>query len=164
VYKKWTPGTKDTQFLPPLAEGAALSQKFISECNGFTEFRVWVNAGGSPKDGMTEFILRDITDQTILGQEALADGLLFDEGWYLLKFVPDWASAGKTYQLDVSNKDSSASPGMKLAFYNTTSVSTIGELRLDGQLTDGTIIFQYGCITGLDKAWWQVSHNRGANK
>lgn len=122
-----------------------------------SELRVWLEASGASADGVTKFLLKDLTRQTILGQQSITDNQLPAGGWHTLKFAPDWSSAGKTYQLDISSKRLSGGIGVKVAYYNATSVSTIGEVQLNGQLVDGTIIDQYGCISGFEKIRWLIS-------
>jgi uncharacterized membrane protein len=158
VYKKWSPSTVDTLFLPPLGEETSLSQTLIPECNGMSELRVWLDASRASINGVTEFNLEDLAHQTLLEQQSITDNRLPAGGWHTLKFAPDWSSAGKTYQLTINSKRLSGGIGIEVAYYDATSISTIGEARLNAQLINGAILYQYGCISGLEKVRWLISN------
>jgi hypothetical protein len=55
-YKNWAPNDVYSASVSPTL---SLKQEVIAECNGLTEFRVWLDASEADPQGATEFSLPD---------------------------------------------------------------------------------------------------------
>jgi len=154
IYKYWTP---NASFSPPLSQEMTLTQSFTPTCDGMTEIRVWMDASGSLENERTEFILSDGASHLPIFAQTISNKQLPHQGWYTLDFDPDWHSTGKTYSLTIQTAALQGTLGPRLA-YNSVLVNTVSKLTFDGQPVDQNLIYQYGCIAGLEKTWWSISH------
>jgi uncharacterized membrane protein len=145
-YKNWAP---EALYSAPINDQLILSQEIVPECNGVSEVRVWVDATGADPKGITEFVLKDVyLGQTItsidMGNSELPHG-----DWYSLRFQPDWESNGKFYLLTIlGNTHSSSGPR---AAYSLRPEYPAGKLFENDQPLDKDLIFQTGCLVGLEK-------------
>jgi len=141
-YKNWAP---DELYSSPISNQLTLKQEIVLECNGATEIRVWVNGKDADPAGSTEFVLQDVN----LGREIIRNVVAnseFPEGsWFTLQFEPDWESNGKFYLLTISSGDS----GPRIA-YSLRAEYPAGKLYENDQSVPNDMIFQTGCVAGLD--------------
>ncbi|HUH95730.1 MAG TPA: DUF2142 domain-containing protein [Anaerolineales bacterium] len=156
AYKNFAPLTTSS---PSLSEGTVLMQEMVPTCDGMTSVRVRVNSRGEDSAGQLQFTLTHAADNSTLMRTSVANASLPNDDWYTLYFTPDWHSAGGTYDLIISGKDSPPGAGPWLA-YSIRPEYPQGTLYENGQASDHDILFQYGCLVGLQKEW-QVLFQRG---
>ena len=155
LYKYWNP---DSSYSPPVSGGPGLVQKFQPICNGMTEIQVWVNASGTNGEEKTDFRLQESGSGTVLVERSVANATLPEGAWYLLKFDPEWKSAGKPFTLTI-HADPPSDAGPRFAYYGQYETDTPGSLSVNGQPSRTNLIYQYGCITGLEKILWSFDHS-----
>ena len=145
-YKNWAP---DELYSPSISNQLTLSQEIVPECNGVTELRVWVNATGADPTGGTEFSLKDVNlGRVITSRNELSSNLPRGD-WYTLSFQPDWESKGRFYLLTIRGNEQSVS-GPRIA-YSLRPEYPAGKLFENDQPLGMDLIFQTGCLAGLDK-------------
>ena len=145
-YKNWAPNELHS---PPLTDQLTFVQEIVPECNGVSELRVWVNATGADPNGITEFTLRDVYLERELTSVSILNSELPDGNWHSLRFPPDWESNGKLYLLTIRN-NSQNNPGPRIA-YSLRAEYSAGKLFENDQPLNNDLIFQTGCVAGLNK-------------
>jgi hypothetical protein len=145
-YKNWAP---DELYSPPVTAQLTLAQEIVLECDGAAELRVWVNAGEANPDATTEFILKDINQDNVLTTANISNSALPHGGWYAMTFLPDWESNGKFYLLTIRTAAQN-SLGPRLA-YSLRNEYPAGKLFENDQPLEKDLIFQTGCVAGLNK-------------
>jgi hypothetical protein len=145
-YKNWAP---DELYSPPISSQLTLAQEIVPECNGVAELRVWVNAHGADPDATTEFILKDVNVGREITSLHIPNSGLPAGDWFTLRFTPDWESNGKFYLLTVRGNAQSDS-GPRIA-YSLRPEYPAGKLYENDLPVNKDVIFQTGCIAGLDK-------------
>jgi uncharacterized membrane protein len=146
-YKNLSPLLRSS---PPVSSEVTLVQEFVPVCGGVTEMRVRVNAPGNDPQGALEFTLMDVGSGSTLTQTTVRNAELPLDDWYSILFPPDWESGGKRFALTVSGT-SPTGTGPLLA-YSVRPEYPFGELLENGAALEDDIIFQYGCLLGLEKA------------
>jgi len=149
VYKNFVPRAR---YSPPISAGTLLVQEIRPACNGMTELRVWVNPSAQQDVGTTEFIFQDSADRRNLASASVLNSRMPAESWYTLSFKPDWVSAGKLYSLKILGLGAPPGQGLTVA-YSLKPEYSPGNLYVNGEPLQDDIIFQYGCIAGLQKIW-----------
>lgn len=145
-YKNWAP---DRLYSAPVNTQLTLSQEIVPECNGVSEVRVWVNAADAEPNGTTGFHLKNVQLEQTITNVRVANSELPHNGWYTLRFQPDWESNGKFYLLTIiGNQQSEAGPRFA---YSLKPEYPAGKLFENNQPLDKDLIFQTGCLTGLEK-------------
>ena len=145
-YKNWAP---NNLYSPHISRNFSLSQEIVPDCNGLTELRVWVNSATANPDTTTNFIFRDTRlDREAVNIETLNSNLP-KGSWYTLNFPPDWDSKGKLYLLTISQNGTNES-GLRIAYSLKPEYMT-GKLYENGQQIEKDLIFQTGCVAGLEK-------------
>ena len=144
-YKNWAP---DEVYSPPITDQFTLTQELVSECNGMTELRIWLDAEGAEPNGRTQFFLKDMDFDREVLNESVANSTLPVKNWFILNFEPDWDSDGKFYLLTISSDDQNV-PGPRVA-YSLRQEYRAGKLFENDQRIDKDILFQVGCIAGFD--------------
>jgi len=145
-YKNWAP---DALYSPPINDQMKLSQEIIPECNGVSEVRVWVNAAEADPNGTTKFSLKDVYQEQTLTSVDVQNSALPQSEWYTLKFQPDWESKGKFYLLTILGNSQNDS-GPRFA-YSLKPEYLAGKLFENDQPLEKDLIFQTGCVAGLEK-------------
>jgi len=145
-YKNWAP---DELYSPPISSQLTLAQEIVTECNGVTELRVWVKANRADPNETTEFILKDVYLEREITSIRISNSELPDGAWYTLSFTPDWESNGKFYLLTIRGNAQSDS-GPRIA-YSLRQEYPAGKLYENDQVVNKDVIFQTGCLAGLDK-------------
>jgi hypothetical protein len=112
--------------------------------------RIWVNSTGADPESVTKIILQDSTSNITSQEFSIPDNQLPEGNWYTLNFDPDWESAGKLYTLTIRSGDIAGHQGVRVATTQEAKYM-LGELFINQVLTDQGIIYQYGCIAGLEK-------------
>ena len=148
LYKDFTAESHPS---PPISNEISIRQELQVTCDGFTELRVILFPSDSRTDGITRFILQDPVNNQILMDTQMQNDKITLEDWYPLRFDPDWDSNGNQYVLKVLSSNTSIGQGLRL-FYSSQPEFR-GNLYENGQLMQGGIALQYGCITGLRKLW-----------
>lgn len=147
-YKNFSPLLRSS---PPVSSDVTLVQEFVPVCDGLTEMRVRVNAPGNAPYGMLEFTLVDVGSGSTLTQTTVRNAELPADAWYSLRFPPDWESQEKRFALTVSGT-SPIGTGPLLA-YSVRPEYPFGTMLENGIPLEDDVIFQYGCILGLEKVW-----------
>lgn len=142
-YKNWAP---DNLYSAPVSKQLTLSQEIVPECNGMTELRVWINAKDAEPKGTTQFILLDVTQKRETVNVNIPNSELPNGGWYSVNFKPEWASNGIHYLLTLRSENT----GPRVA-YSLRQEYPAGKLYENGQPIEKDVIFQTGCLAGLEK-------------
>lgn len=145
-YKNWAP---DELYSPPVSNQLTLTQEIVPECNGVTELRIWMDASGADPAGSTEFILEDVYLGQDLTRVILPNSDMPIRSWYSLKFAPDWESNGKFYLLTIRGSEQ-GEIGPRIA-YSLRQEYPLGKLFENDDALGRDLIFQTGCLAGLDK-------------
>jgi hypothetical protein len=145
-YKNWAPNDR---YSAPISNQLSLKQEIVPECNGLTEVRVWVNATGADPNEKTTFVLREISQPSAIASVMASNSELPAGSWYTLHFQPDWASAGKLYELIIGGESSNNS-GPRIA-YSLRQEYPEGKLYENEEPIQRDVIFQTGCIAGWEK-------------
>lgn len=145
-YKNFSPLLRSS---PPISSAVTLVQEFVPACDGLTEMRVRVNSPGDDLQGTLEFTLLDVESGSTLTQTVVRNTELPVDGWYSLRFPTDWESQGRRITLTVSG-NTLTGEGALLA-YSVRPEYPFGELYENGTQLEDDIIFQYGCLVGLEK-------------
>ena len=144
-YKNWAPGAASS---PPVTPAMTLTQEIVPACNGMQQVLVWVNSPGSDASGTTVFTLRDPRQSTDLMQQTFQNADLPEGGWVRLNFPPQDSSQDNLYLLTIGG----SSPGGMQAGYSLKPEYLKGKLSENGKPVSQDILFQYGCLAGLQKA------------
>jgi hypothetical protein len=147
VYKNWAP---DERYSEPISNTLILEQEIVPECNGMTELRVWVDASAADPDALTHLVVRDPGDDQVLVDTSVPAIELPHGDWYTLEFEPEWNSSGRLYMLKIEGENSAEVPGAKIS-YSLEPEYPAGKLLEAGTPVQQDVIFQYGCIAGLEK-------------
>jgi uncharacterized membrane protein len=147
VYKNWAP---DDRYSSPVSQELTLTQEIVPECNGMTQLRVWVDASGAEPSGPVRFTLHDPhLDRTLVDDSVLA-GHLPAGGWYSWNFQPESASSGRLYILTIQSENLDVERGVKIS-YSLRPEYPSGKLFENEESVSHDVIFQYGCLAGLQK-------------
>ncbi len=147
VYKNWAPNNRYSQ---PISPSETLTQEIVSECNGMSEVRVWVDSTGLPENGLTSFSVRDPAADRDLVRQTASNAELEGGSWYVLGFSPEWTSAGRLYLLKIEHAGSSGLEGARVAL--TLKPEYLAGRLWENELpVDSDVIFQYGCVAGMGK-------------
>lgn len=147
VYKNWAP---DDRYSPPISKEMTLTQEIVPECDGMTELRVWVDASGADQSTSTRFSLSDPHVDRLLADHSVLASHLPARGWYAFSFDPEWESSGRLYLLTVQSENPDGERGVNIS-YSLRPEYISGKLFENGEPVSQDIIFQYGCLTGLQK-------------
>ena len=145
-YKNWAP---NDLYSAPISADLSLKQKFSAECDGMTEFRVWLDSSAATPNGITEFSLVNLDTDLAVVNLSVSNADLPQKTWYTLTFPPDFNSAGKSYAFHISD-GSGKGDGPQIA-YSLKPEYLRGKLFENETAVDNDIIFQVGCIAGWDK-------------
>lgn len=143
--------TAESHPSPPISNDISVTQEVQVRCDGFTELRVLLFPSISQANGTTRFILQDPMNDQKLMDTLVQNDQITSEDWYPLRFNPDWHSNGKQYVLKVLSTGTLKGQGLRL-FYSAEPEFQ-GNLYENGQLMQGGVALQYGCITGIRKLW-----------
>ena len=145
-YKNWAPEASSS---PSISPAMTLKQEIVPACNGMTEMRVWVNSTGTDPSGTTTLILRAPTEQKDVVDTTFTNSDMTKDGWLTANFNPEWQSANQLYILSLQG---SSTNGIQVA-YSLKSEYHTGKLFENAVSMGQDMIFQYGCLTGLQKLW-----------
>jgi hypothetical protein len=143
-YKNWAPEASSS---PSITPAMTLTQEIVPACNGMEEMRVWVNSTGSDPSGATTLNLRAPTEEKDVVNRTFANSQITKDGWLTVSFNPEWQSDNQLYILTL--KGSSAS-GIQVATSIKSEYHT-GKLFENNTAIEQDMIFQYGCLAGLQK-------------
>lgn len=149
TYKNFSPLTASS---PPISDRTKLVQEIAPVCNGMTDIQIRVNSPGNASNGQIEFILSNKKGDRVLLKDRVNNTDLPEDGWYKMDFNPEWESAGQVYILTVLGIGSSAYEAPLLA-YSIRPEYPLGNLIENGNAVENDIIFQYGCLVGVQKLW-----------
>ncbi len=143
-YKNWAPEASSSQ---PISPSLTLTQEIVPACNGMTELRVWVNSNGTDPAGTTTLTFRAPSEQKDLAQMNLPNGQIPKDGWLTVRFDPEWRSNGQLYLLTLTG---SSVDGIQVG-YGGKSEYQAGKLLENDAPSTQDVLFQYGCIAGLQR-------------
>jgi hypothetical protein len=143
-YKNWAPAAASS---PPLSPQLTLTQEIVPSCSGMQQVLVWVNSPGADLSGLTRFALHTTYQDADLVRRTLKNKDLPRGGWVALDFSPQWSSQDNLYLLTVR---STSVGGVQLG-YSLKAEYLKGKLFENGKPVSQDILFQYGCLTGLQK-------------
>ncbi|MBC8508147.1 MAG: DUF2142 domain-containing protein [Anaerolineales bacterium] len=146
-YKNWAPNTINSD---PISTEFSLTQEIVPECNGISTLRVWANPTGAAQSTFTKFVLRDTDGNHNLVEEHIENDTIASTGWLTFDFPPDWDSRGKTYLFTISNGADSENLGVAFS-YSQPGEYKLGKLFENQDSVSNDLVFQYGCISGLEK-------------
>ena len=146
-YKNWAPEASSS---PPVAPAMTLTQEIVPACDGMQQLLVWVNSPGSDPAGTTQVTLRAPQEEKDLVRQTFKNASIPEDGWLKLNFPPEWQSSRNLYLLTLS---SSSAGGMQVG-YSAKSEYLKGKLTENGSPVEQDMLFQYGCIAGLQR--WQI--------
>ncbi len=143
-YKNWAPQASSS---PPLSSAMTLTQEIVPACNGMKEMRIWINAVGNDPSGTTTVSLRAPNEQKDVVQQKFKDPEITKDDWLTVSFNPEWQSENQVYILKLS---STSATGAQTATSLKPEYLT-GRLFENNTPVGQDVIFQYGCIAGLQK-------------
>ena len=146
-YKNYSPLLRSTA---PISDETVLVQEIEPICNGLTLIQIRINHSGQDKNGKTEFIIRDENQKIVRNIETVPNNALSEDAWHVVNFQPDWNSNGKLYTMTIRGVDGQTGTGPMVA-YSVRPEYLAGALYQNGSKVDDDIIFQYGCMAGLEK-------------
>lgn len=147
-YKNWAPGASSS---PPLSPAMTLKQEIVPACNGMQEMRVWVNSTGNDPAGGTTLSLRAPTEGKDVAQKTFTNSEINKDNWLTVNFNPEPNSDGQLYILTIKG---TTAEGIRLA-YSLKPEYLTGRLFENNTPIGQDVIFQYGCMAGLEK-WLQA--------
>lgn len=147
-YKNYSPLLRST---PPIADGDTFVQEILPKCDGLTLIQVRINSVGQDEHGATEFIVQDENQTITRTAETIQNNAFTEDAWHVINFAPDWNSNNKLYTLTIRSIGGQPEDGPQFA-YSLRPEYLDGALYQNGSPVEDDIIFQYGCITGLEKA------------
>ncbi|HET7143485.1 MAG TPA: DUF2142 domain-containing protein [Anaerolineales bacterium] len=145
-YKNWAP---NEVYSAPISADLSLRQEVIAECNGMTEFRVWLDASASNPTGITEFSLVDADTGRVVVSSSVSNTDLPRKTWYTLTFTPVMDSLGKLYLFNI-RVGSGDGQGPRIA-YSLKQEYIEGNLYENSDDINRDVIFQMGCLAGWKK-------------
>jgi uncharacterized membrane protein len=143
-YKNWAPEASSS---PPISPAVSLTQEIVPACNGMKEMRVWVNSTGSDPSGTTTLILRAPTQQKDLVRQTFTNADIPKDNWLTVSFNPERQSDNQLYLLTLQG---SSADGIQVA-YSLKPEYLTGKLFENDTAIGQDMIFQYGCVAGLQK-------------
>lgn len=143
-YKNWAPGSVSS---PPISSSLTLTQEIVPACDGLTELSVWVNSRGPDPDATTTLTLRAPTQEKDLIHSTFKNDGIDENGWLTVKFPPEWGSHGQLYVLKMVG---SSLDGISVG-YSEKPEYRQGKLLENDDPLGTDILFQYGCIAGLQR-------------
>ncbi len=143
-YKNWAPESVSS---PAISPSLTLTQEIVPACNDMTVLRVWVNDRGSDPAATTTVSLRTPTRETDLVKHTIKNADLPDRGWLTVPFARQGQSADQLYLLKVVG---SSPHGLRLGYSEKAEYLT-GKLFENDTPMPQDLLFQYGCVAGLDK-------------
>jgi len=151
-YKNWAPEASSSPAISPVM---TLKQEIVPACNGMTEMRVWVNSKGTDPEATTTLNLRAPTEEKDVVNTTFINSDIAKDGWLTVNFNPEWQSANQLYILSLQGSSAEPAPlsgGIQVA-YSLKSEYHTGKLFENTTAMGQDMIFQYGCLTGLQKLW-----------
>ncbi|MFZ5885553.1 MAG: DUF2142 domain-containing protein [Chloroflexota bacterium] len=150
-YKNFSPLLRSS---PPISSDLSLIQEFVPVCSGLTDVRIRVNDPGNDLQGALELTLVDVESGSTLIQTTVRSTELPVDNWYSIRFPPDWESQGRRFTLTI--KGTSPKGAGPLLAYSVRPEYPFGTLFENGMPLEDDVIFQYGCLVGLEKAWQTI--------
>ncbi len=143
-YKNWAPEASSS---PSITPAMTLTQEIVPACNGMEEMRVWVNSTGTDPSGTTTLNLRAPTEEKDVVNHTFTNSQITKDGWLTVSFNPEWQSDNQLYILTLK---SSSANGIQVATSIKSEYHT-GKLFENNTAIEQDMIFQYGCLAGLQK-------------
>ncbi len=143
-YKNWAPESSSSQ---PISPSLTLTQEIVPACNGMTELSVWVNSNGTDPSGTTTLTFRSPGEGTDLIHQDFSNSQIPTDSWLIVRFNPEWASQDQLYLLTLTG---SSAGGIEVG-YGGKSEYMRGKLLENNSPSTQDILFQYGCLAGLQR-------------
>jgi len=128
----------------------SLTQEIVPECDGIAALRVWADSSGAAQSTVTKLVLRNTDSDRNLVEEFIQNDTISSTGWLTFEFLPDWDTRGKTYLLTISDGADTEKPGVEFS-YTQPGEYKLGKLFENQETVSNDLLFQYGCIAGLEK-------------
>jgi hypothetical protein len=148
-YKNWAPEEVSSH---PISPALTVVQEIVPVCNGMQQVQFWVNSPGTDPNGETRITLRAPHEGIDLAQRSLRNAEAPEGGWVILSFTPQKSSRGNLYLLTISG----TSPGGIELAYSARPEYLKGKLFENARPLGQDLLFQYGCLTGLQEALEQL--------
>jgi hypothetical protein len=145
-YKNYSPLLRSTE---PVSAGSILTQEILPICNDMTVIQVRINSVKQAVGGQTKFIVKNDAKKSTVIETAVKNSSLPQDAWYVLDFPSETKSAGTLYKLIIQGLGSDQ--GGPAFAYSVRPEYPAGVLRINDIPSDDDIIFQYGCLAGLQK-------------
>jgi uncharacterized membrane protein len=145
-YKNWAP---NEIYSAPVSADLSIKQEVVAECNGMTEFRVWMDASTSDPEEFTDFSLVDKNTDREVVSTSILNANLPRKSWYILTFPPEMESSGKMYLLYI-HAGMEKGQGPRIA-YSIQQEYIDGSLYENGFDVNRDVIFQMGCLASWGK-------------
>jgi uncharacterized membrane protein len=146
-YKNWAPESSSSR---PISPALTLTQEIVPACDGMQQLLVWVNSPGTDASGTTQVTLRAPQEEKDLVRQTFQNADIPKDGWLILNFAPEWQSGHNLYLLTLSG---SSADGIQVG-YSAKSEYLKGKLTENGSPVEQDMLFQYGCVAGLQR-WLQ---------
>jgi uncharacterized membrane protein len=141
-YKNWAPESVSS---PPVSRSLTLIQEIVPACDRMTDLRVWVHSRGTDSDGTTTLLLRAPTQEKDVVRQTFRNADVRESDWLTIRFPAEVNSSGQLYILTITG---SADGGVRLG-YSEKPEYLSGRLMENGSPLAEDILFQYGCVAGL---------------
>jgi hypothetical protein len=143
-YKNWAPASVSSR---PVSPALSLTQEIVPACDGMSQLSLWVNSSGTDPAGTTQLTLRAPTEQKDVVRQVFSNTAVKPGSWLTAEFAPEWRSANQLYILTLTG---SSPDGLRLG-YSEKPEYLAGKLYENGTALGQDILFQYGCIAGLQR-------------
>jgi uncharacterized membrane protein len=145
-YKNWAPESVSSR---PVSPDLTLVQEIVPACSGMTELSAWVTSSGTDPAGRTELTLHAPTQEKDVVQQVFKNSAVTPAAWLTVHFSPEWQSTNQLYLLTLKG----SSPGGIRLGYSEKPEYLKGKLYENETAVGQDLLFQYGCIVGLQKLW-----------
>jgi uncharacterized membrane protein len=145
-YKNFAPLLRSTT---PISSETTLIQEFRAVCADMKRVQVRVNSIAG-QGGQTTFSVQDNQTGKSLFTETVKNGSLPTDGWYGMDFQPIAESEGRLYTISMQGAGTPAGQGPLLAL-SVRPEYPQGQFLQNEAPSEDDIIFQYGCLVGLEK-------------
>ncbi len=143
-YKNWAPQDSSS---PPISPTLTLTQEIVPACDGMTQLSVWVNSNGADPAGATTLTFRATSEKNDLVRQTFTNAQIPKNAWLTVNFSPEWQSKDQLYLLKLAG---SSAGGIQVG-YGGKSEYTAGKLLENDTPSQQDILFEYGCIAGLQR-------------
>lgn len=146
-YKNWAPDISRTL---QVSETHFAAQDFTAECGNLTQIRLWTRNQESSPDAGIEVSVLDATSREPLAVGTFKAPEVPEGGWLHLDVPVVAHSKKQSFFIYVRPLNPERPQALGVA-YMTTNEYYEGRAWYDGDDLYGDLIFQYACVTGLER-------------